>query len=175
MEGYYPDAHGYQGPPPEPPKGKLSRRRMIVLAAVLGVIILGALIAAGVLIDKLVFSQKKTAREFRLEDSESYQEALFDIGQYFYRDYSKKKIEDAAQKAVDKEKKKGVTASSKLEDAGVRALVKALGDEHSEYLTGSEANRLNEDISGSFYGVGFMLRNDKARKRPKVFSIIKGS
>ncbi|MCJ7745226.1 MAG: PDZ domain-containing protein, partial [Actinobacteria bacterium] len=175
MEQYYPDAPGYQGPPAEPPKRKMSMRRKVVIGVTLGLLVTCVLIAAGVLVDRLVFSQKKTTKEFRLEGSESYQEALFDIKQYFYKDYLKEKIEGAAQKAVDREKKKGVTASSKLEDTGLRALVEALGDEHSEYLTGSEAKRLNEDIRGSFYGIGTMLREDKKLKRAKVFSVVKGS
>lgn len=175
MEQYYPDAPGYQGPPAEPPKRKMSMRRKVVICVTLGLLVTCALIAAGVLVDRLVFSRKKTTKEFRLEGSESYQEALFDIRQYFYKGYSKEKIEGAAQKAVDREKKKGVTASSKLEDTGLRALVEALEDEHSEYLTGSEAKRLNEDIRGSFYGIGIMLRQDKKSKKPKVFSVVKGS
>ena len=175
MEQYYPDTPGDQGPPAGPPKSKMSKRRMLVLGVVLGISLIAVLVAAGVLVDKLVFSQKKTAGEFRFADSESCQEALFDIGQYFYRDYSKEKIQDAAQKAVDKAKKKGVTSYSKLEDVGLSALVAALKDQHSEYLTASEGKRLNEDISGSFYGIGTMLREDKKLKRPKVFSLVKGA
>lgn len=175
MEQYYPDTPGDQGPPAGPPKSKMSKRWMILLGVVLGIFLIAFLVAAGVLVDKLVFSQKKTAGEFRLADSESYQEALFDIGQYFYRDYSKEKIQDAAQKAVDKAKKKGVTSYSKLEDVGLSALVAALKDQHSEYLTASEGKRLNEDISGSFYGIGTMLREDKKQKRPKVFSLVRGA
>jgi carboxyl-terminal processing protease len=175
MEQNYPDAPDYQGPPTEPPKRKMSRRRMIVIGVVLGLVVICVLVAAGVLVDRLVFSQKKTAKEFRLAGSESYQEALFDIRQYFYRDYSNEKIQDAAQKAVDSEKKKGVTSYSKFENAGLSALVAALKDPHSEYLTESEANLLNEDISGSFFGIGTMLREDNKLKRPKVFSVVKGS
>jgi len=175
MEQYYPDTPGDQGPPAGPPGSKMSKRRMLVLGVVLGISMIAVLVAAGVLVDKLVFSQKKTPGGFRLADSESYQEALFDIGQYFYRDYSKEKIQDAAQKAVDKAKKKGVTSYSKLEDVGLSALVAALKDQHGEYLTASEGKRLNEDISGSFYGIGTMLREDKKLKRPKVFSLVKGA
>jgi len=175
VEQYYPDAPGNQGPPAGPPEKKTSRLRMIVLGVALGLIVIGVLVAAGVLVDRLVFSQKKPSKEFRLEDSESYQEALFDIRQYFYGDYSRNKIEDAARKAVEEEKKKGVTSYSKLEDTALSALVKALKDQHSEYLTEGEAERLNEDISGSFYGIGTMLREDKKLKRPKVFSVVKGS
>jgi carboxyl-terminal processing protease len=175
MEQYNPDAASYQGPPPEPPKGKMSRRRMILLGVALGVIVISVLIAAGVLVDRLVFSQKDAAGDFRLADSESYQEALFDIRQYFYRDYSQAKIENAAQKAVDKEKKKGTSSYSEVENAALSALVSALNDQHSEYLTASEGKRLNEDISGSFYGIGTMLREDKKKKRPKVFSLVKGA
>jgi carboxyl-terminal processing protease len=153
----------------------MSKRRVITLGVVLSIFLVAVLVAAGVLVDKLVFSQKKTAGEFRLTDSESYQEALFDIRQYFYRDYSVEKIQDAAQKAVDKEKKKDVTSYSKLEDVGLSALVAALKDQHSEYLTASEGKRLNEDISGSFYGIGTMLREDKKLKRPKVFGLVKGA
>jgi carboxyl-terminal processing protease len=175
MEQQFPGVPGNQGPPAGPQESKMSKRWVIVLAVVLGIFLIAVLIAAGVLVDKLVFSQKKTAKEFRLTDSDSYQEALFDIRQYFYRDYSVAKIKEAAQKAVDAEKKKGVTSNLKLEETGLTALVAALKDQHSEYLTASEAESLNEDISGSFYGIGTMLREDVKLKRPKVFSLVKGA
>lgn len=174
--GYYPGAPPYQEPPEPPPSAGGGGRRRLWLWVVIALIVLAALGAAGFGVDRLFFSSEKTSgKEFKLSDSKSYQEALFDIEHYFYRDFSKEKITAAAEAAVAKAKKEGETDAAKLEDTGLRALVEALDDAHTSYLTREENKRLNEDIKGSFYGVGFMLRMDKGSKRPKVFSVIKGS
>ena len=126
--------------------------------------------------DRVFFNEEKASgQEFKLSDSKSYQEALFDIERYFYRDFSRAKITAAAEKAVEKAKKKGETDASKLEDIGLSALIAALDDQHTSYLTAEENKRLNEDIQGSFYGVGFMLRLDKELDRPRVYSVMKDS
>lgn len=174
--GYHPVTPPYRAPAqPAPPAGGGGRRRwwlwgLIVLVALV------ALVASGFAVDRVFFKgDKASGKEFKLADSKSYQEALFDIERYFYRDFSKEKITAKAEAAVEKARKKGETDASKLEDTGLRALVAALDDPHTSYLTREENKRLNEDIKGSFYGVGFMLRTDKELKRPKVFSVMKGS
>ena len=167
---YFPGTSSDQETPPRKP----SRRGWVIQVAILVVVLLVVLVAAGILIDRLYFGKKQSG-DFRLSASPSYREALDDKRGNFYRDYSEAKITGAAQKAVDREKKKGVKSEDKLEDAGLRALVKALDDEHTDYLDPKENKMLGESLSGSFYGIGFMLRMDKERKRPKVVSIIKGS
>lgn len=171
---YYPGAPPYQGPPP-PPRSGLSKRGWTVVAVVLGILIICVVIGAGIAIDRLLFSHDKGSGEFKLENSTSYQEALFDIKRYFYRDYSEQKITDAAKLAVEKAKKKGVKSRDKLEDIGLTALAGALHDERSGYLTAEENKSFSEDLKGSFYGVGITLRLEKEQDRPEVFSIIKGS
>jgi carboxyl-terminal processing protease len=152
----------------------MSKRNKVILSVVIVFFVLAGLLVAGLVIDLVLYPPKK-ADQFSLESSPVYQDALFDIKNYYYRDYSEAKITEAAKLAVEKEKKKGVSDPDKLLDAGLTALVKALGDEHSGYLSPSENKRLGEDLSGSFFGVGFTLRQDKATDRPKVVTIIKGS
>ena len=158
-------------PPAAPPKAKKRNGLFWVLVAI---VVIAALLGAGFLIDWAIFG-KSSGAEFKLTDSRSYQEALFDIQHYFYRDFSEAKITAAAQTAVARDKKKGITDPTTLENDGLRALVAALNEAHTDYLTKEENNRLSEDVKGSFYGVGFTLREDKATKRPKVYSVIQGS
>jgi carboxyl-terminal processing protease len=174
---------GPQGPfpPAGPPhvgsygaKQGMSRNSKIILTVVVVFVVLAGLLGAAFVVDRVVFPAKK-AEEFDLEASPVFQDTLFDIKQYFYRDFSEKKITTAANLAVKKQEKKGVTDHDKLLDVGLTALVKALGDEHSGYLTSSENKRLTQDLSGSFYGVGFTLRKDKKTDRPQVVTVIKGS
>ena len=165
------------GPPYDLPYGPtpgMSRRSKIVLTVVIACLVLAGLLIAGLVINWVLFPSKK-AEKFSLESSPVYQDTLFDVKNHYYRDFSEAKITSAAKLAVQKEEKKGETDPDKLLDAGLAALVKALGDEHSGYLTPSENKRLSQDLSGSFYGVGFTLRKDKATDRPKVVTVIKGS
>lgn len=172
---YYPGAPPY---PPQyqapPPRRGLSRRGWIILGVVLGIIALGVMVGAGFLVDRVLFPPKES-KEFVLDDSKVYQDALFDIRNYYFRDYSESKIKEAAEKAVAEEQKEGVESRSELLDVGLRALVEALGDDHSNYLTPGENKRLSEDLSGSFFGVGFTLRVNEDEKRPEVVSVIEGS
>lgn len=139
------------------------------------IVILAVLFGAGYLVDRLVFTRK--ASNFDITQSKSYRETLFNIERYFYRDFSRAKVEAAARAAVEKDKKKGVTSETKLESDGLNALVNALNDPHTQYLTADENRRLSEDINGSFFGVGIVLRQTgpKGDKRPQVFDVIKGS
>jgi carboxyl-terminal processing protease len=152
----------------------MSRRSKIILSIVIVFVVLAGLMAAGFIIDRVLFPPEK-AEEFSLESSSVYQDALFNITHYYYRDYSEAKITAAAKLAVEKEKKKGVTEPDRLLNTGLTALIKALGDDHSAYMTPSENKRLSEDLSGSFFGVGFTLRQDKDLDMPRVVSVIKGS
>ena len=154
--------------------GKMSRRNKIILSTVIVLVVLGLLVGVGFVVDRVLFSGNQGAA-FNLEASPSYQDALFDIKHYYYKDYSEAKITAAASLAVEKAKKKGVKSATELLDTGLTALVGALKDAHTNYLSPQENKRLSEDLSGSFDGVGFTLREDKATKRPKVVTIIKGS
>jgi C-terminal peptidase prc len=138
----------------------MSRSSAIILGIVLGVLVIGVLVGIGFVVDKTLF--KNSSSSFSLQDQPTYREALFDIKSYYFKPYDEAKIVAAANAAVEKEKKKkGVTSTTELTNAGVTALVKALGDAHSEYLTPSENSRMNQDLSGSFFGVGFTLRLEK--------------
>lgn len=174
---YYQGAPQYGQPAGPPPATPRKKGRRIALFVVIMVVVLAAIAAAGFGINQVLSNNKSStaAKDLKLSSSRSYQEALFDIQHYFYRDYSEAKITAAANAAVAKEKAKGVKSVTALETAGLRSLLAALGDPHTDYLTPGENKRLAEDISGSFYGVGFMLREDAATKRPKVFSVIPSS
>ncbi|MBU4241042.1 MAG: S41 family peptidase, partial [Actinobacteria bacterium] len=171
---YYQGAPPYHQAPPPPPRRGLSRRGWVLLGVALGLLALGVLVGAGFLVDRVLFPPEKS-KEFVLSDSTSYQEALFDIRDYYLRDYSESDIKDAAQKAVEEEKGKGEKSKEVLLDVGLSALTEALGDDHSIYLTPGENKRLSEDLSGSFFGVGFTLRVNEDEERPEVVSVIEGS
>ncbi|MBU4489615.1 MAG: S41 family peptidase [Actinobacteria bacterium] len=171
---YYQGAPPYHQAPPPPPRRGLSRRGWVLLGVALGLLALGVLVGAGFLVDRVLFPPEKS-KEFVLSDSTSYQEALFDIRDYYLRDYSESDIKDAAQKAVEEEKRKGEKSKEVLLDVGLSALTEALGDDHSIYLTPGENKRLSEDLSGSFFGVGFTLRVNEDEERPEVVSVIEGS
>ncbi|HEY5531880.1 MAG TPA: S41 family peptidase [Candidatus Anoxymicrobiaceae bacterium] len=160
--------------PPLDRGGKMSRRNKIILSTVIVLVVLGLLVGVGFVVDRVLFSGNQGVA-FNLEASPSYQDALFNIKHYYYRDYSEAKITAAANLAVEKAKKKGVKNADELLNTGLTALIGALKDAHSNYLSPQENKRLSEDLSGSFYGVGFTLREDKATKRPKVVTVIKGS
>ena len=134
----------------------MSRSSVIILGIVIAVLVIGALVGIAFVVDKTVF--KSSASGFSLQDQPSYKEALFDIKSYYFKPYDQVKIEAAANAAVAAAKKKGVTSTTELTNTGVTALVKALWDAHSEYLTPAENSRMNQDLSGSFFGVGFTLR-----------------
>lgn len=167
---------GYEGygVPPLPPRTGMSRRGRVVLAVLLSLVVLGGLFAAALIVDRTLFPRNEGS-DFDLASSPVYQDALFDIKRYYYRPYSEAKITEAAEKAVEEQKEKGVSDRDELLNTGLAALVKSLGDEHSGYLTPSENRRLSEDLSGSFFGVGFTLRSDKETERPQVVTVIGGS
>jgi len=145
------------------------------MIAIVVIVIIAVLFGAGYAVDRLVFTKKSS--NFELSQSRSYQQALSDIENYFYRPFSRTKIEAAAQAAVAKDKKNGVTSETTLENDGINALMNALGEPHTQYLTAEENKRLSEDINGSFYGVGIVLRETgkKGDMRPQVFDVIKDS
>lgn len=149
----------------------MSRGSKIALIVILSLVVIGGLVVAGFAINKYFF--KNEATNFSLEEQPSFRETLFDIKSYYFKQYDENKIVAAGNAAVEKDKKKGVTSTAKLTNDGIAATVKALKDAHSQYLSQNENRRLNQDLNGSFYGVGFTLREDK--KRPKVVSVIKGS
>lgn len=165
----------YQQPPSAPPpagtRKKMPLGAKIALIVALSLFVVGGLVAAGFVIDRVFF--EKDTEKFSLEEQPVFREALFDIKNYYFKKYDEKKIIDAGNAAVEKKKKKGMTSASRLTSEGIAAAVKALGDNHSQYLSRAVNRRLEQDLNGSFYGVGFTLRLDK--KRPKVVSVIKGS
>ncbi|HEY5494752.1 MAG TPA: S41 family peptidase [Candidatus Anoxymicrobiaceae bacterium] len=170
-QGQYYQQPQYGAPPPPPPRKRMSRGKAVILGIVVGLLAVGALVGIGFAIDKTVF--QKSAANFKLSNQAVYNEALFDIKSYYYKPFSEAKITAAANAAVAKAKKKGVTSTIELTNTGVTGLVNALGDSHSEYLTPIQNQRLSQDLSGSFFGVGFTLK--EANKRPVVVSVIKGS
>lgn len=175
----YPDdslnPRGYVNPPSGDFR-QAPRRGRTGLFVLVGILLLSFIIGAGILVDVVVFQRGKSSpKEFSLEDSISYGEALNDMRRFYFREYSEEKVKEAAQKAVAEAKKKGESSPSALEDAGITAAAKALGDPYSTYYNAIENKRLKEDLSGSFYGVGIELRVDKELKRPKVYDVLKGS
>lgn len=178
----YPPPTGPQPPyadqpynlPPRESGGGMSRRSKIILSVIVVFLVLAGLVVAGFVIDRVLFPANQ-GEAFNLETQPSYQDTLFDIRHYYYRDYSEAKITTAAEAAVEKAKKRGVKNPDELLNTGLTALVNALGDAHSGYLTPEENKRLAQDLSGTFFGVGFTLREDKATGRPKVVTVIKGS
>ncbi|HEY5526379.1 MAG TPA: S41 family peptidase [Candidatus Anoxymicrobiaceae bacterium] len=149
----------------------MSRTSKIIIGILIGILVVGGLVVAGFAVDKALF--KNNAANYSLQDQPVYRETLFNIKSYYFKPYDENKIVAAANAAVAKDKKKGVTNTTKLTNDGINAMVNALGDPHSQYLTAVENKRLNQDLSGVFYGVGFTLKLQN--KRPKVVSVIKGS
>ena len=149
----------------------MSRSSTIILGILIAVLVIGALVVVGFVIDRTLFANK--SQNFVLQDQTNYKEALFDIKSYYFKPYDENKIVAATNAAVAKDKKKGVKSTLVLTNDGVTALVKALGDTHSQFLTATQNARLNQDLSGSFFGVGFTLK--EVNKRPKVVSVIKNS
>lgn len=149
----------------------MSRTSKIIIGILIGILVVGGLVVAGFAVDKALF--KNNAANYSLQDQPVYRETLFNIKSYYFKPYEENKIVAAANAAVAKDKKKGVTNTTKLTNDGINAMVNALGDPHSQYLTAVENKRLNQDLSGVFYGVGFTLKLQN--KRPKVVSVIKGS
>jgi carboxyl-terminal processing protease len=149
----------------------MSRTSKIIIGILIGILVVGGLVVAGFAVDKALF--KNNAANYSLQDQPVYRETLFNIKSYYFKPYDENKIVAAANAAVAKDKKKGVTNTTKSTNDGINAMVNALGDPHSQYLTAVENKRLNQDLSGVFYGVGFTLKLQN--KRPKVVSVIKGS
>lgn len=148
----------------------MSRGKAVFLGIV--IVILGLALLTGVAIVVNAWFSKSSA-EFDLESQPVYKEAMFDIREYYFKPFDVNKITTAAEAAVKKEQKKGVTSEARLTNAGVNALLRGLGDPHSEYLSPNENKRLEQDLSGTFFGVGFTLRLEK--QRPQVVTIIKDS
>jgi len=157
-------------------EGNRQRFKKILLGVLVVVILAALVVASGYFLDRLIFSKQKTSGQaFKLEESSSYAKAIRDLKRYFHKRFSLAKITNAAKLAVERARKRGVKSPERLEELGLRALIGALGDHHSSYLTPYEYKRLAEDIKGSFYGVGFVLRYDKKLKRPVVYNVLKGS
>ena len=164
-ERWGPTAMSPPGPPPR------RRRRKGLIISVVVILAVALLLGAGVLVDWIVFREKpKSSKEYDISESMSFREALSDIEGQFYRDVSSSALEKAAKEGVDVARKRGIKSPEKLEEAGLRAMADELDDSHSVYLNEEEAKSLNEGLSGSFYGVGFMLRMEN--ERPKVVSLI---
>lgn len=135
---------------------------------------IGSIFGAGFLINRYFFTEENS-EEFDITQTTEYKDTLFDIRNYYYHEFDEEKITSAATEAVQEEKEKGVESEDELLDAGLTAMVEALDDQHSEYLTPAVNKRLTEDLSGSFYGVGFTLRINEDEDRPQVVSVIENS
>ena len=62
---------------------------------------------------------------------------------------------------------------NKLNDASLKGIVSALGDQYSHYLTPDEAKQFQESVSGEFEGVGMNV--EEARRGLKVIRVFDGS
>jgi carboxyl-terminal processing protease len=62
---------------------------------------------------------------------------------------------------------------NKLNDASLKGIVNALGDQYSHYLTPNEAKQFQESVSGEFEGVGMNV--EEARRGLKVIRVFDGS
>ncbi len=86
-------------------------------------------------------------------------------------------LDYSAVKEVYGELKQGFDGrldKEKLEDGLKEGLVKAAGDPYTEYLNVEAAKDFNEDLSGSFTGIGAELSKDAATKTIIVVSPIAG-
>jgi carboxyl-terminal processing protease len=68
----------------------------------------------------------------------------------------------------------GKLDSQKLLDGIKQGLVKASGDAYTEYMTAEEAKEFNEELNGSFSGIGAELSKDTASNTIVVVSPIAG-
>jgi carboxyl-terminal processing protease len=73
-------------------------------------------------------------------------------------------IEENYYRPVDEEK---------LDEASLKGMVEALGDQYSHYLTPDEAKQFRESVSGEFEGVGMNVEED--RRGLKVLRVFEGS
>ncbi|MCH4072806.1 S41 family peptidase [Pseudoramibacter sp.] len=62
----------------------------------------------------------------------------------------------------------------KVSDEAYKGMFKSLGDKYSIYYDKKEYNKLNEEISGSYYGIGVVLSEDE-QKNAYVASVMKNS
>lgn len=171
----YPPGYGV------PPGGGGNGRRRSRFRTVVIVAACVALILSGYLVDRVFLSKEEIDRKstekvpFDLGSQASYRSAVSDIQRYYYHDFDLATISETAEKAVAEAEKGGEKNHAKLLDVGLTALCKALDDKHTSYMTKSENERLTEDLSGSFSGVGFTLQINEDEDRPEVGSVIEGS
>lgn len=78
-------------------------------------------------------------------------------------------VYDALRKNFD-----GTLDQSKLEDGLKEGLVKAAGDPYTEYLNPQAAKEFNEDLNGSFMGIGAELSKDPDTKSIVIVSPLAG-
>ncbi|MCA9343462.1 S41 family peptidase [Candidatus Saccharibacteria bacterium] len=69
---------------------------------------------------------------------------------------SVEKVYDILRKNFD-----GKLDSTKLTDGMKKGMVNATGDPHTEYMTAEETKEFNQDLNGSFSGIGAELGKDK--------------
>ncbi len=69
---------------------------------------------------------------------------------------SVEKVYDILRKSFD-----GKLDSTKLTDGMKKGMVNATGDPHTEYMTAEETKEFNQDLNGSFSGIGAELGKDK--------------
>ncbi len=63
----------------------------------------------------------------------------------------------------------------KIQYAGLKAMVKELGDPYTEYYTPEEYADFRQDVSGEYYGLGMVISMDEEAKLPKVEYFFDGS
>ena len=64
---------------------------------------------------------------------------------------------------------------NKLREEALKGYIKGIGDKYTEYFTKEEWGKLNEVVSGEFYGIGVYLELSKDEKKIVITSVIKDS
>ena len=64
---------------------------------------------------------------------------------------------------------------NKLREEALKGYIKGIGDKYTEYFTKEEWGKLNEVVSGEFYGIGVYLELSKDEKKIVITSVMKDS
>lgn len=64
---------------------------------------------------------------------------------------------------------------NKLREEALKGYIKGIGDKYTEYFTKEEWGKLNEVVSGEFYGIGVYLELSKDEKNIVITSVMKDS
>ena len=67
-----------------------------------------------------------------------------------------------------------VTAAQKM-DGMYKGLVRSLGDPYTEYYTSEEYEQFNQQLEGTYYGIGAYIGLDEMTGYPKISGVMKGT